>query len=102
MRNYDWSKDIDGLGTSPITLCDPTATKSCRPGLLEFTCDADATIDVYYTTNSAANRVAHLKVKAGSGVSRVEESRKPGTLGAVLYIVSSAGNLTGTASGWLV
>jgi len=97
---YDWEIDIDGAGE--ITLATPPEGKSVKLGEYEFTTDADGTVDLYFDENEAASRVRHLKLKAGSGVSRESRWWKTGPADGVLKIAASAGTLTGHAGGWYV
>lgn len=95
---YDTIKDIDGSGT--VTIWTPTTGYRAVVGYIAFTVDADATVTMYWGTDSATNRIVNLDLKAGQGIC-VELGRViEGAANAVLKITATAGNVAGTVMGW--
>lgn len=97
-RAFTWVADLDGA--SPITIKAPATGKRVVVGFIAWTVDAAATVDMYWTSNIAANRLTHLARAAGEGFAPTLPAFFVGAVDAVLYINASAGNLKGTIAGW--
>jgi len=94
---FSWVTDLNASGE--ITVQTPASGFKVVVGLIEWTVSANATVDLYWNSNTPANRIQHLTVEAGAGKSMQLREKFVGPADGVLKINASAGTLTGTIAG---